>query len=456
MTPDNIRLSLRRWLEHLQELLATTSLVEILAATVLPLLAILVGLRLKRYIQGRKNRTLSAKTMDFLAPLIAPTLAAISTGVAALVFTQLGYNGTVADFVTKLCVAWLAVHIVIKLSSGRTAGYFITFVILPVTLLHMFGLWTQTAAFLNSVTFAIGKVEFNLYLIIKAAITLIILLWIVNFALATTDNRLRRVRSMRASNRTLIMKFLQIGLYIIVFLMALNLMGVSLTTLSIFSGALGVGIGFGLQKIASNFISGIILLFERSVQVDDLIELEDGTRGYIRETAARYSRMELFDGREMFIPNEEFISQRVMTLTHMNRQSRVMLPIGVGYGSDVDLVQKLLVDAALSDPRCLRDPGPFAEMYAFGESALNFNLFFWVDDVTAGVGGPRHAILREILRLFTEHGIDIPYPHQVQVGDPALVAKLARMEAKLKAAEKALAATKTADADPVPAKGKKA
>lgn len=404
-----------RWQASLADILATTSLAEMVAAFTLPLLALLIGIRINRYIDSKPNHTLNAKVIDFLAPLISPVLAILFTLGAIAVLVQMGYDPVILTFVMKLCVAWLAVHGVMTLSSGKTAGLFIAFVILPVTMLHLFGVWDYTVEALNAVDFKVGGIKFNLYTILKAALTIIVMFWTVGFVLSTTENRLRRVRSMRASNRTLIMKFLQIGLYIVVFLFGLNLIGVSLTTLSIFSGALGVGVGLGLQKIASNFISGIILLFEKSIEIGDLVRLEDGTEGFVRQTSARYTLIEQFNGTEALVPNENFINQRVDNQTGTSTRGRAQIFVGVGYDSDLRKVIALMVETAAQHERCANDPAPAAFVIGFGDSAINMQLNFWVDDMENGTLGISSDIMIGIIDRFREHQIVIPYPHQVAV-----------------------------------------
>lgn len=399
-------------------ILAVTHPAEILAALVLPLLSLLLGIRANHYIDSRPMRTVNAKVIDYLAPLIGPVLAIFFTAFATIMLRHLGHNPVILSFVMKLCGAWLAIYAVRRVTSGYAAGAFITLVILPVTLLHLFGVWEETTALLNDATFTFGNIKFNLFIILKTGILLCLMLWTVGLALNTTEQRLRRIRTMRASNRTLILKFLQIALYIIVFLFALNMVGVSLTALSVFSGALGVGIGLGLQKIASNFISGIILLFEKSIEVGDLIVLQDGTRGFVRHTSARYSLIEKSDGSEVFVPNETFISQQVTNYTHSTHRARGQVLVGVGYHSDLEQVLELLLQAAGNHPRCAKDPAPSAFVLGFGDSAVNMQLDFWVEDVENGLLGVTSDIYIAIVKSFRTHGIEIPYPHQVALHTP--------------------------------------
>lgn len=388
---------------------------ELTCAIAFPLLALLIGRVLNNVIDARKTKSLHVSILDWAGPLIAPLLAVIFLTATGYTLRGLDFELHILPFVWKLAVAWFAIQLVALVSSRQGTGWMAVLVIVPITLMHLFGVWEPVVDSLSDTKFSIGDAKFNAYGVLKSAGALIALFWVAGFIVNATDARLRRIRRIHVSNRVLIMKFFQIILYFVVFLIGLQVLGVSLTALSVLGGALGVGIGFGLQKIASNFISGIILLFEKSVSVDDLIMLDDGTTGFIRANAARYTLIEVADGREIMIPNEEFITQRVTTLTHSNQRGRVDIPVGVSYDSDLRLVLKLLLKAAENCKLCLKDPAPLAWVMGFGDSAINTQLSFWIENVADGKNTPRSEVLIEIVRLFRENGIDIPYPHQVDV-----------------------------------------
>jgi small-conductance mechanosensitive channel len=221
------------------------------------------------------------------------------------------------------------------------------------------------------------------------------------------------LRTLGPSNRALIMQIFQIVLYFVVFMMVLQVVGIDLTALSVFGGALGVGLGFGLQKIASNFISGIIMLFEKSTEVDDLIELADGTSGFIRHTGARYTLLETFDGREVLIPNEDFITQRITNWTYSHRKARVDIAVSIGYECDPRKALELMKEAASAHPKCMSDPGPFTFVSNFGDNGIDLGLFFWVPDVVDGRLDPKSEVMIGILEAFRAHNISIPYPQRV-------------------------------------------
>lgn len=429
--------SVQAWLQAELAMLNATSAGEIVLATALPLLAILISIQINRFIDRQPNRTLYAKVIDFTAPLISPVLAIIFTAAALGALTEENYHPILLAFSFKICVAWLAVHIVIILTSGtRTASLFIGLVIIPITLLHLFGIWKPLTAFARELEFSIGNITINLFQILQAAVVLTLLFAITGFVMNLTEQRLKRIRNMRASSRTLILKFTQIVLYLIVFFIGMQTLGISLAALSIFGGALGVGIGFGLQKIASNFISGIILLFERAIEIGDIIEVEPGVTGVVKHTSGRYTLVELPDNKDMLIPNEEFITQRVTSLTHGSTRGRVEIAVGVDYNDDVTLALKLLVQAAQSVPRCMADPAPASFITALGESSINLVLYFWVENVNEGRLQPKTEAILAILKLFKKNSITIPYPHQVQIADPAMEERIEELNARLESATK--------------------
>jgi small-conductance mechanosensitive channel len=263
---------------------------------------------------------------------------------------------------------------------------------------------------LKNVSFSLGSAKLNLYLVLQGLLAIIMLPLVVRFIINRLERRLIRMRDLRPSNRALIVKILQIIFYIFTFLLTLQILGINLAAFSVIGGALGVGIGFGLQKISSNFISGIILLFEKSVEVDDLIELADGTQGFIRTISARYTRIEATDGRDVIIPNEDFITQRVVSLTHSNKRARIELNVTVHFESDVSLALRVLCESAERVVHCSQNPPPMAHIIAFGDYGVKLALYFWVDDLIETKLDARTQAWLNILESFRTNGIRIPYP----------------------------------------------
>ncbi|MCJ9428345.1 mechanosensitive ion channel family protein [Kordiimonas marina] len=270
----------------------------------------------------------------------------------------------------------------------------------------------QTLLDSEALTFHFMDVSITPYRLVKALLIVAMFMWLAGLVSDMAEKQVNRLHSVRASNRTLLAKALTLLIYLVFGISAIDLLGINLGALAVLGGAVGIGVGFGLQKITSNFISGIILLVEKSVEVDDLIELSDGTQGFVRHTSARYSLIETFDGREVMVPNEDFITGRVTNWTLTTKKGRVEIPVGVAYGSDIDLVEKLLLEAAHEHPRCAHEPEPQCFLDAFADSSVNFALYFWVDDVTEGRRGPKSDVMKAIWHKFAENGIEIPFPQR--------------------------------------------
>lgn len=276
------------------------------------------------------------------------------------------------------------------------------------------GYLAPVEAFLSDekLTFKFLDTTISPFKVLKVLVVVIVFLWFASFISGQLERRLGALKRLRPSNRELLSKAGGLLIYFFFGVVALDIIGVDMAALTVIGGAVGIGIGVGLQKISSNFISGIILLAEKSVEVGDLIELDDGTQGFVRQAGARYTLLESFEGKEVMVPNEDFITNRVVNWTLTSNQGRVEIFIGVAYGSDLDLVRKLLVEAAKGHPRASKDPGPVCFLEGFGDSSINFSLYFWVDDVTDGRKEPRSDVLFEIWRKFEAHGVEIPFPQR--------------------------------------------
>ena len=278
--------------------------------------------------------------------------------------------------------------------------------------------------FLDSedLSFSIGETRFSAYLMIKAIITIIMFFLLTGIVSDFGEKRIKSIKGIHSSNKALINKAFHIFVYFFGFIIGLNVLGIDLTAFAIFSGAIGIGIGFGLQKITSNFISGLILLFEKSIENGDMVELSDGTYGLIRKTSARYTLLETFEGREMMIPNEDFIINRVTNWTFNDRKGRLEINIGVAYESDIEKAKELILEAAKEHPRCINDPEPTCYLKEFADSSVNFMLFFWLADVSKGRYRAKSDVMLSIWKKFKEHNIIIPFPQRdIHIKNPEVL-----------------------------------
>jgi small-conductance mechanosensitive channel len=264
----------------------------------------------------------------------------------------------------------------------------------------------------DAFTFAVGSFRVSAYDAARAMVVLGLVYWISAVAADLVDRQVRSISGLKAGTRALLSQLTHVLIYIIAALITLDVVGLDLTALTVFGGALGIGLGFGLQKVASNFVSGLILMVERSIEEGDLVELPDGTAGFVRRASGRYMLLETFDGREILVPNEDLITGRVINWTFHNTRGRVEIAVGVAYGTDLHLARRLMLEAAKAHPACMQEPAPMCVLRNFGDSAVDFQLFFWVPDVTLGRLEPKSEVMFAIVDAFKAHGVTIPFPQR--------------------------------------------
>lgn len=280
--------------------------------------------------------------------------------------------------------------------------------------LAMAGKLEPWASYLDSdeMSLELGENRYSVYWLIRAILTIIGLLWFTGVVSHFAERRINSVRRLRLANRALLAKIIQVAIYMVAFLVAIHALGINIAALAVLGGTIGIGIGFGLQKITSNFISGVILLLEKSLESGDLIELNNGVLGYVKQTFARYTLIEALDGKEVMVPNEEFIIHQVTNLSYSDNRARVEVLAGVSYDSDSELAREIMLDTARNHPRCLDQPEPACYLTEFADSSVNLALYFWIGDVTHERLGPKSDVMREIRKRFQESGITIPFPQR--------------------------------------------
>lgn len=278
--------------------------------------------------------------------------------------------------------------------------------------LWIVGLLPPVLAELDEITLAFGKTQVSLRTIFEglfsAGVVLMIALWIA----ATVEKRILREAVSDLSMRKVASNAIRAFLLLIGLLFALSAVGVDLTALSVLGGALGVGLGFGLQKLAANYVSGFVILLERSIRIGDNVKV-DTFEGRITDIKTRYTLIRAVNGREAIVPNESLITSRVENLSLADRKANVTTTIVVGYDSDVARVQAILLEAAKAQPLVMTDPGPIAFLMNFAPDGLEFTLHFWIADPDMGKDNVRSAINIAILEGLRGAGIDISCPQRV-------------------------------------------
>ena len=278
--------------------------------------------------------------------------------------------------------------------------------------LHILGLASDLLDFLDGVSFHVGAQRISLLLVGQAALWVVGALLLALWAGRVVEERVMAAHSMDVTLRVMVGKLSRALLVLFAVLIALPAVGIDLTALSVFGGALGVGIGFGLQKIASNYISGFIILLDRSVTIGDLVTIETHT-GKLTKMTARYVVVRALDGTEAIIPNETVISSTVVNQSYTDRRVCVAVPVRVSYQSDLELAMKLMVEVARRHPRALASPAPGAGIKEFADNGVALELGVWVQDPEEGSSNLRADIYLGLWREFRAHGIEFALPQRV-------------------------------------------
>ena len=369
------------------------------------------------------------RTLRFVALILRRTswmVAAILLGVAALVIraSTLPSRSVLVTITATLVVAWVVISVISRLIRNRTFARFVAAIAWIYVALRITGGLDDVAAGLDAMAVQFGTVRLSLYVVLQATLVIGLLIWGAIIAGNFAERRVTAIGDLTPSLKVLISKLIKIVLLVLAAGIALASLGIDLTALTVFSGAVGVGIGFGLQKVVSNYVSGIIILLDKSIKPGDTIAIGE-TFGWIRSLRARFVSVITRDGREYLVPNEDFITQQVENWSFTDPLIRVDVPFGVSYDSDPHAVRRIAVEAAKSVARVEERPQPVCHLTAFGDSSLDFLLRFWISDPQNGMTNVRGAVLLACWDAFKEAEIDIPFPHRQILVDRPIPVRMA-------------------------------
>jgi len=320
-------------------------------------------------------------------------------------------NGFLRTVVTLLA-AWLAIHLASQFVRNPAWAKLIAWAAWSLAALSILDLLEPTIAVLDSAAIPLGAdSEISLWDVVRSTIALAVLLSVALYLASLIEARIRTSQTLSPTVQVLFTKSLKTVLVSLAVIVAINSVGVDLTGLAVLGGLLGVGIGFGLQKIVSNLISGVILLIDKSIKPGDIIAVS-GTYGWVTALGGRYVSVVTRDGVEHLIPNEILISERVENWTHTQRRTRLKLDVGVHHESDLKQVIAICEDAARATARVLPEPEPKCLFIEFGDSALKLQLRFWIGDAQNGVQNVKSDVLIEIWQRFKQQGVRVPYPQR--------------------------------------------
>ncbi len=370
---------------------------------------------------GASNRLLEALVIT--SPhSISLVLIAASAGVMHSLRTQSILLDTSISLLALLLLVRIIVY-VFRISVGNRApikgwGNTISLIIWVVLALHVLGWFEPVVTALDGIGVQAGNARISVWSVVKLIFTVSIFVLVAVWVARWIERRLMTMSAVAINMRIGLAKFIQAGLVAISILMGLNAAGLDLTTLTVLTGAIGIGLGFGLQSIAANFVSGFVLLMDRSIKPGDVISLSgtSGTTtdafGWVQELRGRYVVVRDRDGIEMLVPNQQLITNPVINWSYTDPRIRMKLPVRVSYDCDPELAMSLLIEATHNHPRILQEPLPGSRLMAFGDYGFELELRFWITDPQEGMSNVRSDMNRTIWQLFKENGITIPVPQR--------------------------------------------
>lgn len=351
--------------------------------------------------------------------LLFPVVTLIGVLIGRSILLRTHWGVAALDIAIALLISLAAVRALvyllqIALGPGRglkTWESAIGTTIWAVLALHLVGWLPELLAWMDELAVTLGSARISLFTLGKLAVSVAVWLLLALWLARTIEGRLTQSAYLDAGTRLGLAKFSKFLLLTLALLVALNSAGIDLTALAVFGGALGVGLGFGLQRIASNMVSGFILIFERSIRPGDVLTVGNSF-GEVKALHARYVVLRNRDGVETLIPNENLITSEVINWTYSDRNVRIKIPVQISYHDDPEQAMALMLNAATSNPRVLAAPTPGCQIMEFAENGINLELRAWINDPEEGVGNVRSEIYLAIWRAFREHHITFPYPQR--------------------------------------------
>ncbi len=355
---------------------------------------------------------------------------------ALFAFIFLGVAGALSDatvnqsWLIKIAQGLSVVAVIYSVSrqfvNSDAVRKFVKWVIIPIAVLYVFGWLDNVTAYLDSIKLQLGNISLSLHAIARVLIFGSILFWLGRISNDSGKQYIRKQENIDKGTREVFAKLFEIGLYFLIFILLLQVMGISLTALAVFGGALGVGLGFGLQAIAANFISGIIILLDRSLIVGDYIELEDGRGGTISALNMRSTILETFDGKDIVVPNETFVTSSFINWTHANIKQRYSIEFQVSYSTDMEKLVEILKEVVASHPQVISgddatpEEQPDAEISSFADSGIEVLVEFWMAGVDDGANRVDADLKMMIWKALKENDISFPFPQrEVRILNPS-------------------------------------
>jgi small-conductance mechanosensitive channel len=401
------------WLRD--EVLTVDVAIEAGLLALIAVIAILAGRRLAPVIASAAMRLAGRSWLrtrvERIGALAGPIMALVLTWGAGTAVRAAGRDPVLLTIAGSLLIAWVLIRLITALTRQTGLTQLAGLVIWAVAALAIVGWLEAFIQALDAAAFTAGGMRISLLTIVNGILLISLLLWAAITLARVLETQLGRVDGVTPAARVLVGKVVRIALLTIAVLVGLTSIGIDFTAVAVFSGAIGVGIGFGLQKVVSNLISGMILLLDRSIKPGDVIEIGEAY-GWISKLGARYAAIVTRDGKEYLIPNEDLITQQVVNWSFSDRAVRLKIGVGVSYQSDVRKALDLMMEAAQENDRVLKAPPPATRLIGFGDNSVDLELRIWVNDPEAGVVNVASDIRLAIWDKFHAEGIEFPFPQR--------------------------------------------
>jgi small-conductance mechanosensitive channel len=360
---------------------------------------------------GKIKALKERKKLRILDRLLFPLILMILIGLYYVVAVAFSLPVVIISIFGNLVSAWLIVKAITLFFPRNKMFRFLSILIWIIAALRILNIYQETINLLDSLAFSSGNLRISLLLIIKAIIIFSVLFWLAGKVSRIVTSRIDSSDGLTPSIKVLLNKIAKFLIFTSAVLFTLSSVGIDLSAFAFLGGAIGVGLGFGLQKIVSNFISGIIILVDKSIKPGDVVEIGN-VYGWVRKLDIRFVSVVTRSGKEFLIPNEDFITKEVINWSYSDELVRVDAEVGVSYDSDLRQVQELMMQAIEEKERILTDPAPNVLLMGFGDSSVNFEIRFWISDPRNGIQNIRSQVLLSIWDNFKEHDIEIPFPQR--------------------------------------------
>jgi len=405
------------WQEIVADITSPAAIWQLLIIVAAVLFAWAVNGALRAYLLN----TASQHVLPFLGGinrLLFPISALFAVLLARYALADWMHVG-ILQLASRLLLAMAAIRLMVYVlryifsPSGwlRAMEHAIAWGVWIVLALHLSGFLPKIATLLEDVQFSVGKNPVNLLIVLQGLLTVLVTIFIAMWLSRLLENKLMKAEQVSMNMRVVLVKVVRIAFIFFAVLIALSAVGLDITFLSVFGGAFGVGLGLGLQKIASNYVSGFIILLDKSMKIGDVLTVEN-QYGVVADLRSRYTVLRKLDGTQVVIPNETLIINSVINHSYSDRKVSVKIPIQVGYQTDLPFVLKLLTDIAKSHERTVKEPAPSTQISDFADSGINLVINVWIDNPEEGIQQLKTDIYLAAWNAFKEHGIEIPFPQR--------------------------------------------